>query len=90
MKRWYAFYNERVAIRQQPVDEFGVALVSKTSDKQDVTIRQQLADELGAAIRQRVIDEKGQWVVGLLVDTPNDKWIRKDYIRCKIISIFAP
>lgn len=50
MKRWYAFYNERVAIRQRVVDEIG----------------QQVADELEVVIRQRFIDEKGQRPVGQL------------------------
>ena len=59
MKRWYAFYSERVAICPQVGDEFGAALVSKTGHKQNVTIRQQLADELGAAIRQQPADESG-------------------------------
>ena len=59
MKRWYAFYSERVAICPQVGDEFGAALVSKTVDKQNVTIRQQLADELVAAIRQQPADESG-------------------------------
>ena len=44
MKRWYAFYNERVANRQRVVDE----------------IRHQAGDELGAVIRQQPADEKGQ------------------------------
>ena len=57
MKRWYAFYSEKVAICPQVGDEFGAALVSKTGDKQNVTIRQQLADELGAAIRQQPAGE---------------------------------
>ena len=59
MKRWYAFYSERVAICPQVGDECGAALVSKTGDKQNVTIRQQVADELGAAIRQQPADESG-------------------------------
>ena len=50
MKRWYAFYNERVAIRQRVVDE----------------IYQQPADELKVVIRQRVIDEKGQRIIDQL------------------------
>ena len=50
MKRWYAFYNEGVAIRQRVIDE----------------ICQQPADELKVVIRQRVIDEKSQRVVGQL------------------------
>jgi len=59
MKRWYAFYSERVAIRLQVSDEFAAALVSKTSNKQDVTIRQQPADELQDLIRQQPADESG-------------------------------
>ena len=47
MKRWYAFYNEGVAIRQRVVDE----------------ICQQPADELKVVIHQRVIDEKSQRVI---------------------------
>ena len=51
MKRWYAFYNERVAncqrlvdeIRQQPADEISAV----QSDELDVVIRQQPADEKG-------------------------------------------
>ena len=74
MKRWYAFYNERVTIHQRVVDEFGhqaddqtnVVLGPKTNDKQDVTIRQQLADELGAAICQHLADEKSQQLAGQL------------------------
>ncbi len=50
MKRWYAFYNERVANRQRVVDE----------------IRHQAGDELGAAIRQQPADEKGQQVADQL------------------------
>ena len=50
MKRWYAFYNERVAIRQRVVDEIG----------------HQGGDELSMTIRQRVIDEKGQRFVDQL------------------------
>lgn len=66
MKRWYAFYNERVAIRPQVGDEFGIALASKTGDNQDVEIRQQVVDELETANRQQAVDEKGQQVVGQL------------------------
>jgi predicted nuclease of restriction endonuclease-like (RecB) superfamily len=62
MKRWYAFYSERVVICPQDDDEFGAALVSKTGDKQNVTIRQQHADEFGAAIRQQAADESGSKV----------------------------
>ena len=51
MKRWYAFYNERVEncqrlvdeIRQQPADEISAV----QSDELDVVIRQQPADEKG-------------------------------------------
>ena len=66
MKRWYAFYSERVAIRPQVGDEFGAALASKTGEKQDITIRQQPADELGVAIRQQPADESGSQVGGWL------------------------
>ena len=66
MKRWYAFYNERVAIRPQVGDEFGIALASKTGDNQDVEIRQQVVDQLETANRQQAVDEKGQQVVGQL------------------------
>lgn len=66
MKRWYAFYNERVAIRPQVGDEFGIALASKTGDNQDVEIRQQVVDELETANRQQTVDEKGQQVVSQL------------------------
>lgn len=49
MKRWYAFYYEGVAIRQQTVDEFGTEN------------RQQLVDEIGRqsgdAIVQQVVEE---------------------------------
>ena len=56
MKRWYAFYNERVAIRQRVVDEIGHQV---GDELQVVEKSQQLADELSMTIRQRVIDEKG-------------------------------
>ena len=50
MKRWYAFYNERVAnrqrlvdeIRQQPADEISAV----QSDEPNVVIRHQAGDEL--------------------------------------------
>lgn len=45
MKRWYAFYNERVAKRHQVGDEI------------DVVNRQQLADDLEATNRQQAADE---------------------------------
>ena len=61
MKRWYAFYNERVAnrqrlvdeIRQQPADEISAV----QSDEPNVVIRHQAGDELGAAIRQQPADQ---------------------------------
>ena len=66
MKRWYAFYRERVTIRHQAGDEFGIPIVSKNIDKQDAKIRQQPADELGAAIRQQPADESDSQVGGHL------------------------
>ena len=57
MKRWYAFYNERVAIRHQAGDELGTALGHNTSVKTDVINRQQAADDFNAAIRQQPADE---------------------------------
>ena len=66
MKRWYAFYSDRVAIRHQAGDEFNVALAPKTGDKQDVVIRQQVADESSAAIRQQPADEKSHQPSGQL------------------------
>ena len=66
MKRWYAFYSERVTIRHQAGDEFGIALAFKTGDNQDVEIRQQVVDELETANRQQAVDEKGKQVVGQL------------------------
>jgi predicted nuclease of restriction endonuclease-like (RecB) superfamily len=68
MKRWYAFYSDRVAIRHQAGDEFNVALAPKTGDKQDVVIRQQVADELSAAIRQQPADELGAAICQHLAD----------------------
>lgn len=61
MKRWYAFYNERVAnrqrlvdeIRQQPADEISAV----QSDEPNVVIRHQAGDGLGAAIRQQPADQ---------------------------------
>lgn len=70
MKRWYAFYNERVAnrqrlvdeIRQQPADE----IIAVQSDEPNVVIRHQAGDELDVTIRQRLVDEKGQRLVDQL------------------------
>lgn len=61
MKRWYEFYNERVAIRQRVVDEIGqqAAEEIKVLEKSH-----QLAGEMLITNRQRVIDELGQRVVG--------------------------
>ena len=44
MKRWYAFYRERVTIRHQAGDEFDDNLAHQIDDKQDIAIRQQVAD----------------------------------------------
>lgn len=57
MRRWYDFYNERVAIRHQVGDELGTALGHNTSVKTDVINRQQAADDFNAAIRQQAADE---------------------------------
>ena len=57
MKRWYAFYNERVTIRHQNGDELGATLGYNTSIKPDVLIRQQAADEFDAANNQQPIDQ---------------------------------
>ena len=62
MKRWYAFYNERVVNRQQVVDEISAV----QSDEPNVVVRHQAGDELGAAIRQQPVDEKSQQVVDQL------------------------
>lgn len=70
MKRWYAFYNERVVnrqrlvdeIRQQPADE----IIAIQSDEPNVVIRHQAGDELDVTIRQRLVDEKGQRLVDQL------------------------
>lgn len=66
MKRWYAFYNERVAIRPQVGDEFGVALIVNSGDELTTEIRHQAGDELEVAIRQQPADEKSHQVGGLL------------------------
>lgn len=70
MKRWYAFYNERVVnrqrlvdeIRQQPADE----IIAVQSDETNVVIRHQAGDELDVTIRQRLVDEKVQRLVDQL------------------------
>ena len=59
MKRWYAFYNERVDIRHQAGDELGTALDYPQGDESDIVNRNQAGDEIDAAIRQQVVDEKG-------------------------------
>ncbi len=46
MKRWYLFYNDQVAIRQQAADEIGHQAGDEIQ-KQVLTIRQQAADEIG-------------------------------------------
>ena len=70
MKRWYAFYNEGVAIRQRVVDEIrhqaGDEISAVQSDEPNVVIRYQAGDELGAVIRQQPADEKGQQVADQL------------------------
>ena len=70
MKRWYAFYNERVANRQRVVDEIrhqaGDEISAVQSDEPNVIIRHQAGDELGAAIRQQPADEKGHQVADQL------------------------
>ena len=59
MKRWYAFYNERVEFRHQAGDELGAALDYPQGDESDIVNRHQAGDEIDAAIRQQVVDEKG-------------------------------
>ena len=49
MKRWYAFYSERVAISQRTVDE----ICHQVGDEKS----QQSAAELSITIRQRIIDQ---------------------------------
>ena len=70
MKRWYAFYNERVANRQRVVDEIrhqaGDEISAVQSDEPNVVIRYQAGDELDVTIRQRLVDEKGQRLVDQL------------------------
>ena len=45
MKRWYAFYRERVTIRHQAGDEFDVAFDSNNGNELNVAIRHQIGDE---------------------------------------------
>lgn len=59
MKRWYAFYNERVEFRHQAGDELGAALDYPQGDESDIVNRHQAGDEIDVAIRQQVVDEKG-------------------------------
>lgn len=53
MKRWYAFYNDGVAIRHQAGDGIGIF----QSDEHDNVIRHQAGDEFGVPIGQQVADE---------------------------------
>ena len=46
MKRWYAFYNERVEIRHQAGDELGTALDYPQGDESDIVNRHQAGDQL--------------------------------------------
>ena len=57
MKRWYAFYNERVANRHQVGDEIDAALSFKESDEPNTVIGHQDGDELGTAFSQQLADE---------------------------------
>ena len=63
MKRWYEFYNERVAIRQRVVDEIGqqAAEEIKVLEKSHL-----LGGEMLIINRQRVIDELGKQAAGQL------------------------
>ena len=63
MKRWYTFYNERVAIRQRVVDEIGqqAAEEIKVLEKSHL-----LGGEMLIINRQRVIDELGKQAAGQL------------------------
>ena len=53
MKRWYAFYNDGVAIRHQAGDGIGIL----QGDEHDTVIRQQFVDEFSVAIHQQAVDE---------------------------------
>lgn len=63
MRRWYDFYNERVAIRQRVVDEIGqqAAEEIKVLEKSHL-----LGGEMLIINRQRVIDELGKQAAGQL------------------------
>ena len=58
MKRWYAFYNERVTIRHQVGDELGAAPNQHKGNELYVINRHQVGDEIDAANRQQLADEK--------------------------------
>jgi predicted nuclease of restriction endonuclease-like (RecB) superfamily len=55
MKRWYAFYNNAIAIRHQDGDEIGII----HDVKPETTIRHQTGDVIDVAIRQQPADELG-------------------------------
>ena len=63
MRRWYDFYNERVAIRQRVVDEIGqqAAEEIKVLEKSHL-----LGGEMLIINRQRVIEELGKQAAGQL------------------------
>ena len=53
MKRWYAFYNNAIAIRHQAGDDIDII----HGVKPETTIRHQTGDEIDVAIRQQPADE---------------------------------
>ena len=57
MKRWYAFYNERVVNRHRVGDEIDAALNFKESDDPNTIMGHQDGDELGTAFSQQLPDE---------------------------------
>ena len=57
MKRWYAFYNERVIIRHQAGDELGAVRDNHKSKELIDVNRHQVGDEIDAAIRQQLADQ---------------------------------
>ena len=76
MKRWYAFYNERVTIRQRPVDK----IRHQAGDQLDAATRQQVADEKSQQSAGRIEGvEKGQRLVGQLRTHTN--WLRNTFIQ---------